>query len=943
MDSDQAPHAPTLPPNAPLHEWLAAVARSRLPKLDAAIFDLDEAVAAGNRLPGLVSFVTCLRSGGLRTGLVLTGRNARLLQDGPAFGDLFDAVVDGSALGRSLPDPDLLVQAADALHAAPSRSVVFAREPGGVQAAGAAGMLTVGVGDPSGFSAADLVISGYDVCDAALFTGESTDRDLCVAANGFDPERVEVNGSRFIVANGNFGYRGTLEEHLKAHLVGCTMSGIFDRAGDSWREPVNAPNGLYTLASCNDEQAAVTARDPVDHRQVIDMRRGVHARESVFDLAGISVALSSERFASLADVHLLAMDFALSVDAAGHLAIETGIDADVWDINGPHLAQLTLACRDGILLAIAGTNEGDRVVVAEGITWRGDHGVVSSKDRILRHFAFEAEPGRTYAFQKFVAIFSSRDGAADPVEAAVAAVTRAMRAGYLRERLKHAQQWHERWARAGVRIDGDPDAQLGLRYSIFQLMQATPSHTDRASVPGRGLAGQMYKGACFWDTEVFMLPFFTYTQPGIARNLVMYRCNTLAGARAKAAEYGYQGAFYAWESQETGEDACTLFNITDVFTSRPVRTYFRDKQIHISADVAWAVWQYYLITGDQSILFDGGAEVILECARFYLSYAYFKQDKHRYELVDVTGPDEYHERVSNNAFTNAMAAFCLQTALDVVDLLRRLDKDFTSALLDRIAYGETLHSIKDMCAQLYVPAPDPTTLLIEQFDGYYQLEDLSLAELLSRIKIPSEYLGGGSGLATTTQILKQADVVAMLHMFRRRYSREVKTANWTYYEPRTEQGSTLSTSVYATVAADIGRPEWAYPYFLTTANVDLKGAYKRYVGTLYIGGTHPAANGGAWMAAVLGFGGLDFDGQVACIVPALPAQWRSLCFTVFLRGQQFEITVDRHQVRIVAAIANDAAVEFRVNEQRFLCDRGQCLTVAIATSAQGGAERTPPA
>jgi trehalose/maltose hydrolase-like predicted phosphorylase len=262
--------------------------------------------------------------------------------------------------------------------------------------------------------------------------------------------------------------------------------------------------------------------------------------------------------------------------------------------------------------------------------------------------------------------------------------------------------------------------------------------------------------------------------------------------------------------------------------------------------------------------------------------------------------------------------------------LQRRDAQYLSELLERINFGETIESIKDMCKLLYVPGPEPGSQLIEQFDGYYQLEDIPLAELRARIKIPSEYLGGGSGLATTTQILKQADVVAMLHMIRARYSREVKLANWSYYEPRTEQGSTLSSSFYAMVAADVGRPEWAYRYFMTTATVDLAGEYKRYVGPLYIGGTHPAANGGAWMAAVLGFGGLDFDGTVATIKPAIPSHWNSLTYPVRLRDQQFEITVTRELVRIAAAVGNSAQVQFRVNDQRFACNAGEQITAALA-------------
>ena len=244
--------------------------------------------------------------------------------------------------------------------------------------------------------------------------------------------------------------------------------------------------------------------------------------------------------------------------------------------------------------------------MVEALDYGADQMVVSTDTSIFRRFEIGVEAGKPVCFRIYVAIYTSRDGAEDLADSAIAATARALTAGYDRLLFRHAHRWHERWLRSDVRIEGDPHAQRAMRYSIFQLMQAAPMHTDRASIPGRGLAGQMYKGAIFWDTDVFMLPFFIYTQPEAARKLVMYRCHTLNGARAKAAEYGYRGAFYAWESQETGEDACTLFNITDVFTNRPMRTYFRDKQIHISADVAHGIWQYSRSRGTRAFCSTAG-------------------------------------------------------------------------------------------------------------------------------------------------------------------------------------------------------------------------------------------------------------------------------------------------------------------------------------------------
>ena len=193
------------------------------------------------------------------------------------------------------------------------------------------------------------------------------------------------------------------------------------------------------------------------------------------------------------------------------------------------------------------------------------------------------------------------------------------------------------------------------------------------------------------------------------------------GARRKAKTEGpgYRGAFYAWESQETGDDACSYFNVGDPFTSRDLRTHFRDKQVHISGDVAVAMWEYFKVTGDDSLLLDGGAEVILECARFYLSYAYFKADKGRYEILDFVGPDEYHERVNNNAFTSMIAKETFTIAAAVVAYLKKKHLRALRALVKKIAITDELPGFRKAANLLYVPAPDPKTGIIEQFDGYF--------------------------------------------------------------------------------------------------------------------------------------------------------------------------------------------------------------------------------
>jgi len=723
-----------------------------------------------------------------------------------------------------------------------------------------------------------------------------------VSSEGWSAENVTHYGNLFLLGNGHMGYRGTLEEFGPDEKVGILLPGLYDRVGSAWREPVNAPNGLHTRVAVNGTWLNPLQIEAVGHRQHLDMRAAVHHRETQFSVDGAEVSIEAQRFLSAAEVHLMAMRYTVRVKGDAEVILESGIDNHIWDLNGPHLENLTAARHGDTVALTARTHENDSDVAVAECCGLGTSvpAQSSSVDGTLRRWTFRIKGEATIELLKYVAVYSSLDGCAGPLEeAAIVCASMAAATGYSDLLAAHEAVWNQRWERADVIIEGDAEGQHALRYSLYQLLSAAPFHSEHLSIPARALSGQVYKGAIFWDTEIFMFPFFLAAFPEVARNLVRYRIHTLAGARAKAAEYGCAGAYYPWEGQEGGYDACTLFNITDVFTNRPMRTYFRDKQIHISGDVAWAVWKYVQTTGDLGLLKDGGWEVMLECARFFFSYAYRKTTADEYVLLDVTGPDEYHERVANNAYTNYLAQYAVESTIDAAGLLRDDDPQAFAALRERLDFDEREEArLTDFAAKLYCPQPDPETNVIEQFDGYLKLEDCPLEEIKSRVLNPAEYLGGGSGLATTTQILKQADVVLLTHLLGDRFSKEVKKANWDFYEPRTEHGSSLSACVYALVAAEIGRMDFAYKYFLKTATVDLTGDSKQYVGTLYIGGTHPAANGGAWMVAAQGFCGIQFRPEGLVIEPRLPAKWKSMSLRVVLRGYVLKLTVTHGSCRM---------------------------------------------
>ena len=634
-------------------------------------------------------------------------------------------------------------------------------------------------------------------------------------------------------------------------------------------------------------------------------------------MRGKRLTLHASRFLSIEQPNLGVVRLTVRCDTDAEVVISTGIDGNIWDLNGPHLVDLAFSEHEDVVFVEARTHEAaKRVAVAEREETDLTRGEIAVGDRRgLRHYTFHAIAGRVYQVTKYFAVFTDDDRpTGTPAEVACYAVRCARELGYDACLERHTSAWRRRWQDCDVRIEGDEEAQRALRYSILQLLMVAPVDGSANSIPARALSGQVYKGAVFWDTEMFMFPFFLHTYPEKAVELLRYRIRTLDGARRKAQTEGpgYRGAFYAWESQDTGDDACTYFNIGDPITGRELRTHFRDKQVHISGDVTIALWQYFKVTGDDSLLLQGGAEVILECARFYYSYAHFKKDRGRYEILDVIGPDEYHERVNNNAFTNAVVRETFMIACAVVEHLERHHPIALKALVAKLDIAAELEGFADAAERLYLPEPDRTTGVIEQFEGYFKLRDATVDELKAKMVHPNEYLGAGQGLAVPTKLIKQADVVMMLNLFRSRYSADVKQANWRYYEPRTEHGSSLSACAYAMVATEFGELEAAYRYFLKTATIDLEGRYKVYVGTIFTGGSHPAANGGAWMTAVCGFGGVHADETQVTITPRLPEKWSSLEFALVYKGDRFRIRVTPGTVRVEPARENRSARTFNI-------------------------------
>jgi len=425
-----------------------------------------------------------------------------------------------------------------------------------------------------------------------------------------------------------------------------------------------------------------------------------------------------------------------------------------------------------------------------------------------------------------------------------------------------------------------------------------------------------------------MAPFFNLTQPAVARALAEFRCRTLDGARRKAARLGYDGAYYAWISGTTGDELCPDYFFEDVLTGRPIRNHFNIWQMHISPDVVTTIARYVEVTGDIDYLIDHGAEVAFEVARFLRSFVRYDEWREVYHCIRLLGPDEWHENVDNNAFTNHQAHAALAFAIETYELMAAGHPDAHLALCDKLDLtAEEVDGWRRVRDRLLLPVPDEETELIEQFQGFFDLEDTTPDVVRSRLIDPAEYWGWPNGVAVATQVSKQADVAMLLWLHDGAFDSDTKAANYEYYEPRCSHFSSLSHAAHGMVAARIGELERAIEHFRETAMVDLQNTTHASVGGTFIGGIHTAACGGSYQLAVQGFGGLGFRSGSLTVDPALPEQWDSLTYPVRWRGLGLRVTVSRNSIEIAADAHNDGTASLLVRGAPIVVPPGTAIAV----------------
>jgi trehalose/maltose hydrolase-like predicted phosphorylase len=722
--------------------------------------------------------------------------------------------------------------------------------------------------------------------------------DWNVIETEFDPTELHHKETVFTLGNGYLGTRGTFEEGYPNDCAATLIHGIYDDVSIANTELVNCPNWLSLVIKVAGERFRLDAGEILHYERQLDLRLGLVSRDVRWlSPTGHTLEFHFERFASLADQHVLAIRCQIkSIDFEGEISVEVGLPAEPETQGVKHWQTLNQGGVDNIVWL---QNQTLHSAIKLGMAAKLVVETVEAKDSVPVHVhqvdscpklqtTFSVESGQTVSFNKIVTLYTSRE---TPTPEELALIRLVSTPCYMTLLAAHITAWEQVWENSDILIEGDPKAQLSVRYNLFQLLAASPRHDDRVSIPPKTLSGFAYRGHIFWDTEIFILPFLTLTQPALARNLLTYRYHTLLGARRKAQEAGYSGAMYAWESAATGDEVTPRW--VPIATGEMVRIWCGDIEVHINADVAYAAWHYWCNTGDDEWMRDYGAEIILDTAVFWESRVEWNTQRGCYDIRDVIGPDENHDRIDNNAFTNGMVQWHLRAALALFDWLKQAYPQVATQLEDKLnLMNERLERWHHISSHLFFNQ-DQETGLIEQYEGFFQLEDVNLADYEPRTKSMQGLLGIEA--TSQKQILKQPDVLMLLYLLRDRYDRQTLQTNWDYYNPRTDHtyGSSLGPAINAILACDLNEPSEAYTHFMRSALVDLEDVRRNAAE-----GIHAASAGGIWQAVVFGFAGVRMTefGPVAC--PNLPDGWTRLKFRLQWRNELYEFD-------LTAGVASD--------------------------------------
>lgn len=763
--------------------------------------------------------------------------------------------------------------------------------------------------------------------------GSPSEGGWLVSEEGLDRERMRFHEAILTVGNGYLGARGALEEGYEEGYAGTYLAGVYDKSGGQSFAIVNAPNPLLTEIQVDGKRLCADEMEVLEHGRILDLRKAVLSRRTVFAHSGQRYEYESARFFSLSDMHTGVMRTSFrALDSDAPVVVRHMIDGttrnEMHAVGGPikHYAVTeTSALADGVAYLEAETNDlGTTIGMAVAVDASAPESAsdleietISQDQSSSIEHSFRAKNGERYQFDRYISIHTSRETAGEIRAACVRGVATARRRGVLELLEDHERVWEKRWQQADISIDGDPDLQRSLRFSMYHLLIAAPPDDIDVSIAPKSLSGEWYQGHIFWDTEIFVLPFFVYTHPELAKHLLLYRARRLEQARDGAAMQGYAGALWPWESADSGREETPPTWVNYDGTVLPVHNATREH--HIACDIVYAIRLYHQHTGDDGFMLDHGLAMVFQTARFWASRVSHDAARDSYEIKLVIGPNEFQEGVDNNSYTNALTRWALRYACRLYkELGERYPAEMEGIVEDLGLTGEEIQSWQHIADRMvFLMGSDG---LIEEFAGYFDRRNVTITDWDEHgmpVWPPDVELTD----AKETQLIKQADVVLLLYLLSDEFSPDVKRVNLDYYEPRTAHLSSLSMTSYAILANELGETAKAYAYLRRSADSDLENIH----GNTHLG-IHAGEVGGAWQIVVRGFGGVRAYDGVVRIDPNMPKAWQSMRFHFWFRDQLIEVAISHASVEL-SMVDGREPVELSVWGTRLLLQPGGSVRV----------------
>ncbi len=706
-----------------------------------------------------------------------------------------------------------------------------------------------------------------------------------------------IRETQFALGNGYFACRGVLEEMPEDASPGTYIAGIYDRLTAQVDELVNFPNTFNFKFTANGEKLDVITMDVIKHRRILNLKKGLLIRHTLYqDSKKRRYDYQSIRFISMDNKNVGVMQIVLTpLDSECEIDIYTTIDTSVSNAGvltegrKRHFRDVELGQFKNAGYLVCETFEKERTIVY----WSGFYYKVGGQKRIYAKdniFRLKLKKGQIIQFTKifYITHFPPSEDLKKHKEAAFKIFHRVFHSSFDSLVNKHVQAWEKLWEIADIVIGGAANLQINLRFNIYHLLICANSDNGFSSIGARTLTGEGYRGHIFWDAEIFVLPFYLFTFPEIAKNMLLYRYNRLDKAREIAKNNGYQGAMFPWESADIGKDETPTW--AKDLDGSIVKIDTQKMEHHITADIAYAVHRYYEITEDKDFMEKYGYEILFETARFWASRSEFNSSKNKYEIKHVIGPDEFHIDVNNNAYTNLMAKGDLFTAYKFYIMLKKNLPIYLQIKKKLNLDFEEVKQWRKISTLMTVNVTDKN--IIEQFDGYFKLKKILLNKTDENgIPIFSRRLKTKN--LNKTQLVKQADVLIALYLLPDLFSLDMKKLNYEFYINRTLHKSSLSVSIHSIVACECGDLYRAHNLF----NVSLKADISDYYGNTQEG-IHAASLGGTWQAILFGFAGISIKRDMLYIIPKIPESWNKITFCLKWRGDLLKIEMTNQTVKI---------------------------------------------